>query len=318
MQPQPYAGTPDAPFPPVPMGWSEVAVTDRPARARAHALVDQLALYHYVDEHGPAGVYRFFAYETPFGRSVSAICGSEGTLGAADIQDPATQAAATAMNNALLAHGYKYADQGLYKAFQTLAGLAADGYPGTQTMTELKDVLFAMGVEIAPVPVYPWAPGAYDGVNAPTAAQWAAPGPPSGGNVPQTTPEVAPVPDATCTAWTADTTNPQATAIASNLAVHDSPAAWVDGGNYQTTIAGVDWFFGMHWESGMKAVIAYRCSAGPSSGGGGVTPQTASTTSSSSTGTAVVIGTLVVGALVATGFAARKPLKAMYAHHAHR
>lgn len=313
MQPQPYDGTPDAPFPPAPPGWSEVAVSDRWARARAHALVDELALYHVVDERGPSGVYRFFAYETPFGRSVSAVYGSlAGTLGAADIDDPATQAAATAMNNALLAHGYKYADMALYKAFQQLAGLAADGFPGTQTMTELKDVLFAMGVEIAPVPVYPWAPGAYDGVNAPTAAQWAAPTAPSGGNVPQTTPEVVPVNDATCGAWAIDTTNPQAVAIATNLAVHDTPAAWVDGGDYQTTIAGVDWFFGMHWEQGMKAVIAYKCTSGPSS------QQASTTSSSSSAAPAIILGTLIVGGLVATGFAARKPLRAMYAHPTHR
>lgn len=93
-------------------------------------------------------------------------------MGAADYTDPQTQADATAMNNALIAHGYKKSDMGLYEAFQADAGLTADGYPGTNTMNELQAVLFAMGVEIAPVPIYPWAVGAYDGVNAPLASQW--------------------------------------------------------------------------------------------------------------------------------------------------
>jgi hypothetical protein len=83
------------------------------------------------------------------------------------------QAAATAMNNALLAHGYRMSDQPLYMAFQTQEGLTADGFPGTNTMTALKDVLFTMGVEIAPVTVYPWlSSGGYDGTNAPPLSQW--------------------------------------------------------------------------------------------------------------------------------------------------
>lgn len=85
----------------------------------------------------------------------------------------AEQAAATAMNNALIAHGYKAADQGLYRAFQSQEGLTPDGFPGTLTMQYLKDVLFSMGVEIAPVKIYPWtAAGGYDGVNAPTQVEW--------------------------------------------------------------------------------------------------------------------------------------------------
>jgi LPXTG-motif cell wall-anchored protein len=96
--------------------------------------------------------------------------------------------AATAMNNALLAHGYKQSDMGLYQAFQSTQGLIDDGYPGTATMTALKDVLFQNGnVEIAPVTVYPWLSqanyGAYpwDGVNAPTMAEWAPGGGGGGG-----------------------------------------------------------------------------------------------------------------------------------------
>jgi len=318
MMPQRYAGTPDAPFPPCPPDWLEVPATDRLARARAHTLVDQLAPYTFVDERGPSGLVRYFAYETAFGRTVSAIApqDGEGTLGAADVQDPATQAAATAMNNALLAHGYKYADMGLYKAFQQLAGVQVDGYPGTTTMTELKDVLFAMGVEIAPVPVYVWAPGAYDGVNAPTAAQWAAPGGATptvpSGTTPLTTIEPVPATDATCGSWVADVSNPQALAIASTIAFHDSPVPWVDQGDYSTTIGGVDYLFVMWWEAGLKSIAAFTCTSGPAAG---TTPATTASAASSSSGaTAVIVGVLVVGGLVATGFAARKPLKAAYSH----
>ena len=91
----------------------------------------------------------------------------------ADINDPQTQADAAAMNNALIAHGYKQSDQPLYMAFQRDAELTPDGFPGQNTMKELGDVLFAMHVTMANVPIYPWlaAPG-YDGKNAPTSAQW--------------------------------------------------------------------------------------------------------------------------------------------------
>jgi len=83
------------------------------------------------------------------------------------------QATAQAMNNALASHGYKLADQMLYKAFEQAAGLTADGFPGTATMTALKNTLQPMGTSIAPVKVYPWkSTGAYDGKNAPTAAEW--------------------------------------------------------------------------------------------------------------------------------------------------
>lgn len=82
-------------------------------------------------------------------------------------------AAAIAMNQALSAHGYKQADQGLYRAFQSAAGLTADGFPGTGTMSALQDALAQSGITIAAVKVYPWhSSGAYDGVNAPTLAEW--------------------------------------------------------------------------------------------------------------------------------------------------
>jgi hypothetical protein len=89
---------------------------------------------------------------------------------------------ALAMNDALNAHGYKQSDMGLYQAFQSAVGLTPDGYPGTNTMHELKDVLFSLGVEMANVPIYPWlASGGYDGVNAPLLSDWA-PGSGGGGS----------------------------------------------------------------------------------------------------------------------------------------
>lgn len=80
------------------------------------------------------------------------------------------------MNAMLKWTGYRLVDQPVYKAFQSSAGLTADGYPGSHTMAALKTVLQAKGVQqqdVYPGPVYPWlkAPG-YDGVNAPTVATW--------------------------------------------------------------------------------------------------------------------------------------------------
>lgn len=90
----------------------------------------------------------------------------------------ALQAAAIAMNSAIHEHGYNIVDQPLYKAFQTAAGLTADGFPGTNTMTQLKTVLATAGIVITSIQVYPWLskPGTtgYDGVNAPTYASWTA------------------------------------------------------------------------------------------------------------------------------------------------
>jgi hypothetical protein len=103
----------------------------------------------------------------------------------------ATQAA-IAMNNALLAHGYKQRDQPLYRAFQSAAGLTPDGFPGTGTMNALFNVLAAAGQLPAPVKIYPWLrSGGFDGVNAPTLAEWtggAAPTPGGGGVTPVTPP----------------------------------------------------------------------------------------------------------------------------------
>lgn len=98
-------------------------------------------------------------------------------------------AAATAMNSALSAHGYKQADQGLYMAFQRAMGLTADGYPGTGTMGKLRAVLASAGIPMASVPIYPWRAGAWDGTNAPTAASWS-----GAAATPTTSPVVTPPP----------------------------------------------------------------------------------------------------------------------------
>ncbi len=93
---------------------------------------------------------------------------------------PNISAAATAMNDALLAHGYKYSDMSLYRAFQTEAGLPADGFPGAGTMAALGDEMQRQGGLLAPVQIYPWlASGGYDGVNAPLPSEWQPPAAPT-------------------------------------------------------------------------------------------------------------------------------------------
>ena len=85
------------------------------------------------------------------------------------------QNAAFTMNAALGTRGYKKSDMGLYRAFQSAAGLGADGYPGTGTMNALASALTSIpgGIGLAPVKVYPWSSkGGYDGINAPTNAEW--------------------------------------------------------------------------------------------------------------------------------------------------
>ena len=103
------------------------------------------------------------------------------------------QTTALAMNVALGTHGYKLADQALYRAFQKAVGITADGFPGTGTMGKLSATLATLGLSLAPVKVYPWKsmPGTsgYNGVNAPTWQEWTGQAAP----VPGPTP-IAPVP----------------------------------------------------------------------------------------------------------------------------
>lgn len=89
------------------------------------------------------------------------------------------QNAAKAVNDALSLHGYCQTDQPLYKAYQVAAGLTPDGFPGRNTMVSLQAALSFAGIAPANVTIYPWTAdangggdAAYDGVNAPTLAQW--------------------------------------------------------------------------------------------------------------------------------------------------
>lgn len=103
------------------------------------------------------------------------------------VQTP-LQAAAVAMASALNAHGYKRADQGIYRAFQSAARTTADGYPGTGTMGKLRAALASLSLPMPSVQVYPWRsmPGTsgYDGVNAPTWIDWSGQAPPMPGVMP--------------------------------------------------------------------------------------------------------------------------------------
>jgi hypothetical protein len=95
------------------------------------------------------------------------------------VQLSGVQQAAVDMANALTTHGYKQADQGLYKAFQSATGGTADGFPGLGTMGKLDSVLASAGLPPPAVKRYPWhsMPGTsgYNGVNAPTWAEWSGP-----------------------------------------------------------------------------------------------------------------------------------------------
>lgn len=92
------------------------------------------------------------------------------------------QAAAVAMATELgRVGGYRLYDQPVYIAYQSAAGLTADGFPGAHTMNTLNADLANMGLPSPAVPVFPWS-GAnglagYDGVNAPLLAEWQTPSP---------------------------------------------------------------------------------------------------------------------------------------------
>lgn len=322
MQPEPYPGTPDRPYPPLEGDWRPVPATDRAARHRAHALVDQLAPYHYVDEARGAGLVRYFAYETALGRTVSAVEleRAEGTLGATNpsfLAPTAAQVAATppgdALANAAVAMLSDFENNGVPSEHISAPSVVA--YQTAWNADPLGQANGANGqlqVDGGYGPNVAAALASIDGGTAPPVN--------SGGSgttplVGQTTSEPVPDPDATCTAWAADTSTPQALSIASSIAFHNSPVAWVDQGDYSTQINGVDYLFVFWWEKGLKAVAAYKCTAGQAAGGGGTAPATAAAASSSAA-PAIIVGTLVVGALIATGFAARRPLLAMaHRHH---
>jgi hypothetical protein len=98
--------------------------------------------------------------------------GKMGAIAMGQIGDVAGDAA-IAMNNALIAHGYKASDMPIYQAFHDAAGVAGNAYPGAAMMNALANELAAIGVTMTTVPHYPWLAGpGYDGINAPTSAEW--------------------------------------------------------------------------------------------------------------------------------------------------
>jgi hypothetical protein len=115
----------------------------------------------------------------------SAISSSETNSGiqVTPVAYATVQAAASAMLAALQANGYRRLDQPIYAGYQLkVGGLTVDAFPGTNTMASLRATLSGMGVALpSSIPVYPWlattasgatGQAAYDGVNAPTWAQW--------------------------------------------------------------------------------------------------------------------------------------------------
>lgn len=86
MQIERYQGTPDRPFPPKPLGFREIDVpfSDDARRARAAGLLGELPPWSFVDEPGPGGVTRYFAFEHPLGRSVGAVFLRRDLSGSAD------------------------------------------------------------------------------------------------------------------------------------------------------------------------------------------------------------------------------------------
>jgi hypothetical protein len=100
-----------------------------------------------------------------------------------------TQQAAVQMATAIAQNGYRRSDQGIYQAFQSSAGLTADGFPGTNTMNALGSTLQQLGMTLGqltsgytgrPVAVYAWlstcstgtGDQCYNGTDAPTLAEW--------------------------------------------------------------------------------------------------------------------------------------------------
>lgn len=83
---------------------------------------------------------------------------------------------ADAMNTALTARGYNLGDAGIYKAFQSAAGLSpVDGYPGTNTGRAFQAAIASIPEAISPNfnPNYTFASGpGFDGTHAPLPAQW--------------------------------------------------------------------------------------------------------------------------------------------------
>jgi hypothetical protein len=194
MQIERYQGTPDRPFPPRPIGYREIDVPfhDEARRARATGLLGELPPWSFVDEPGPGGVTRYFAFEHPLGRSVGAVFlrrdGSsllaDGTLGQTNpnfvVATPAQIAAnppSTALANAAVAlltymaangipneHVYSqpvydfqfaYNDDALGQANGNAGFLSEDGGYGPNTRTALSAIAGAQAPPVNPAPAPP-------------------------------------------------------------------------------------------------------------------------------------------------------------------
>lgn len=70
----PYQGRADHVWPPFDLGWAEVPFHhDAGVVEHARSMLGKLPPYHYSDAALPDGLYRFFAFETPVGVSISAL-----------------------------------------------------------------------------------------------------------------------------------------------------------------------------------------------------------------------------------------------------
>lgn len=69
-----YQGRADYVWPPHDLGWAEVPFHhDAGVVEHARGMLGRLPPYHYTDAALPGGLYRFFAFETPVGVSISAL-----------------------------------------------------------------------------------------------------------------------------------------------------------------------------------------------------------------------------------------------------
>lgn len=93
------------------------------------------------------------------------------------------QTAAYSMVVDLESNGYKLSSQNIYEAFQTAAGLTADGMPGSNTMAALQSAVTSLpspenswppidGYTAVSIEIYPWTKASYDGVDSPPSNEW--------------------------------------------------------------------------------------------------------------------------------------------------
>ena len=337
-----YQGTPDAPFPPSPAHFRLVAAGDGYARQRASGLLGSLPPYHFVDERGPAALYRFFSYETPGGVSVSALCrpleGEPAMFGLGAPPAPTTtsepipagrgwiadastpQVTAIAQNIGFHNSPVGWRDQGIYNT-------TVNGSPYRFVMWWENGLKAVAAYKAAPV----FGLGAtLASFVAPTAAQVAA-NPPGQA--------LADAANAVLIEFAASGVPSEhvndAKVLAFQTAWNANPIGQLNGGNSQLS---VDGSYGANTHDALASLTAGAGAPAVNAAAAGTTPvptpaapalipvpaptpaatTTTAQASSTSAAPAIILGTLVVGSLVAVGFAAKKPLKAMrHAHYTH-